>query len=278
MPEALRIRDFRLLWAARLVSLLGSWLLVVAVPAHVFLLTGSVAATGLTLAAEFLPAVVLGPLAGVLVDRGDRRHVMIAADVVRAGAVALLVLVRQPGDVWLVYTALMVESAGTVVFRPAAQAHTPAVVGTGPALSSATTLNGVTDGAVRLIGPPLGGALFAWAGFEVLVWLDVGTYLLSAMGILRTARRPATVDRAVDAAGRVVGDIREGLAFLRADRTAGALLLVNTLFLGANACLTALLIPYGVDVLGGAGQIGLVMWLLLADPLGQSRPREIGLS
>src|SRR5262245_33302118 len=125
MLEALRIRDFRLLWFARLVSLLGSWLLVVAVPAHVFALTGSVAATGLTLAAQFLPPVMLGPLAGVLADRWDRRRVMVAADAARAAAV-LLLLARGPGGVWLVYLALMAESVGTVVFRPAAQAHTPA--------------------------------------------------------------------------------------------------------------------------------------------------------
>jgi len=70
--EALRIRDFRLLWFARLVSMLGSWLLVVAVPAYLFTLTGSLVATGLTLAAEFLPPVLLGPIAGVLVGRWDR--------------------------------------------------------------------------------------------------------------------------------------------------------------------------------------------------------------
>jgi MFS family permease len=254
--EALRIRDFRLLWFSRLVSLLGSWLLVVAVPAYVFTLTGSLVATGLTLAAEFLPPVVLGPVAGVLVDRWDRRRVMIAADVVRALAVALLLLARAPGDVWLVYLALVAESVGTVVFRPAAQAHTPAVVGTGTSLSSANALNGVTDGTVRLVGAPLGGALFGWAGFDLLVWLDIGTYLLSVAALLLTV--PA-VERRSGKADPVLAELRAGLAFLLTERTARALLLVNTLFLGANASLSALLVPYGISVLGGSGQTGVVM-------------------
>ena len=120
---------FRLLWSARFVSLLGSWTLGVAVPAHVFLLTGSLLATGLTPAAEFVPPVLLGPIAGVLVDRGDRRRVMVAADVLRAVAVGLLLLGRDPGDLWPVYLALPAKSVGTVGFRPAAQAHVPAVVG-----------------------------------------------------------------------------------------------------------------------------------------------------
>ncbi|MEV4313705.1 MFS transporter [Actinocrispum sp. NPDC049592] len=250
MLDALRIRDFRLLWFARLISQLGSWLLVVAVPAHVFTLTGSLAATGLTLAAEFLPPVVLGPVAGVLADRWDRRRVMICADIVRAAAIALLSLVRSPGDIWLVYLALVAESVGTVLFQPAARAHTPVVVGTGRALSSANALNAITDGTVRLAGAPLGGVLLGWAGFDLLVWLDTGTYLVSAAAIVLTT--PA-------GRSRIRAEPRSGLAFLRADRTVRALLVVNTLFLAANACLTAILVPYGVTTLGGSGQIGLVM-------------------
>ncbi|GAA2558228.1 hypothetical protein GCM10010435_31510 [Winogradskya consettensis] len=253
MIEALRVRDFRLLWVARFVSLLGTWLLVVGVPAQVFELTGSVAATGFTVAVQFLPPVVLGPFAGVLADRWDRRRLMIGADLLRGVAVVLLLLAQEPGDVWLVYVALLVESVGTVVFRPAAQAHTPAVVGTGTALSSANSLNAVSDGIVRLVGAPAGGVLFAWAGFELLVWLDAGTYVVSAVAVLMTARLVAPATR------RARGGIREGLRFLLAEPTARALLLVTTVFLGANAVLSALLVPYGMTVLGGSAATGLVM-------------------
>ncbi len=259
MLEALRIRDFRLLWFARLVSQLGSWLLVVAVPAYVFTLTGSLAATGLTLAAEFLPPLMLGPIAGVLADRWDRRRTMIGADVARASAVALLSLARAPSDIWLVYLALVAESVGTVAFQPAARAHIPAVVGTGRTLSSANALNAITDGAVRLAGAPLGAVLLGWAGFEVLVWLDTGTYLASAAAILFTDRLTGPTKRCPDRVDRVLAELRRGMTFVRAERTVLALLMVNTLFLGANACLTALLVPFGVLTFGGSGPIGLVM-------------------
>lgn len=259
MLEALQIRDFRLLWFARLVSLLGTWLLVVAVPAYVFTLTGSLAATGLTLAAEFLPPVLLGPIAGVLVDRWDRRRVMIGADIARAASVALLLLAYTPGDVWLVYLALIAENVGTVVFQPAAQAHTPVVVGTGTSLSSANALNGLTDGVVRFVAAPLGGALLGLAGFNLLVWLDTGTYLLSAAALLLTAPVARRAVRSHGTVSHMLAELRCGLAYLRTGRTAAALLLVNTLFLAANACLTALLVPYGLTTLGGSTQIGLVM-------------------
>jgi MFS family permease len=67
------IPDFRRLWLGQLASSLGTWLLVVAVPLYVFDLTGSTLATGIAFVAETLPAVVLGPVSGVLVDRLDRR-------------------------------------------------------------------------------------------------------------------------------------------------------------------------------------------------------------
>lgn len=94
--DALRVRDFRLLWAGRFVSLLGTWLLTVAVPAYVLELTGSLMATGLTLAAEYLPLLLLGPLAGVLSDRWDRRRVMLATDLFRAVVVAAMLVVDSP--------------------------------------------------------------------------------------------------------------------------------------------------------------------------------------
>ncbi|SES28229.1 Predicted arabinose efflux permease, MFS family [Lentzea xinjiangensis] len=259
MLAALRIRDFRLLWFARLISLLGSWLLVVAIPAYVLQLTGSLAATGLTLAAEFLPPVLLGPVAGVLADRWDRRKLMIATDVLRALAVALLLLVRDPGDVWLVYLALVAESVGTVLFRPAAQAHTPVVVGTGPALTSANSLNAITDGTVRLVGAPLGGALFGVAGLGALVWIDLATYLMSALAIVMTARLGAADAREEGSSGRFFAQLREGVIFLRTERSAAWLLAVVTVFLAANASLSALLVPFGVRVLGGSMQTGLLM-------------------
>jgi MFS family permease len=251
---ALRVRDFRLLWAARTVSVLGTWLLVVAVPAHVFELTGSAMAAGLALAAEFLPPAVLGPVAGVLVDRWDRRRAMVAAELLRAAAVVLLLFARGPGDLWLVYVALVAESTGTVVFRPAAQAHTPVVVGTGTALSGANSLNSLTDGVARLVGAPLGGAAMTLVGFPALVVADAVSYLVSAALIASMSRRA----RAGSGSG-VGRELREGLSFLRSDRTAKALFVVSTTFLAANASLSALLVPFGMTALGGAGPVGLVM-------------------
>ena len=128
MFRALRIPDFRLLWSGGLISSLGSWLLVLAVPAHILAVTGSLRDTGLTLAAEYLPQLVLGPVAGVVADRWDRRRLMIATNLFCAGAVAVMLLGTSTGRYWVLYVALIAESGGAVLYAPALQARVPAVV------------------------------------------------------------------------------------------------------------------------------------------------------
>ncbi|MGI5500785.1 MFS transporter [Lentzea sp. CA-135723] len=250
MLEALRDRDFRLLWAGRTISALGSWLLVIAIPAHVHALTGSLLATGLTLAFEHLPPLLLGPVAGVLTDRWDRRRVMIAADLLRAAAVTLMLAATT--DHRLIYAALVAESAGAVLFRPAAQAHVPAVVGTGPGLSSANSLNAFTDGTVRLVAPPLGAAILTLTSFQTLIWIDVTSYLLSALAIACTTRRPSPARQSTP-------DLAGGWKVLRGLPIARALLPLTAVFLAANASLSALLVPLGIQRLGGTEQMGLVL-------------------
>ncbi|MET9227857.1 MFS transporter [Lentzea sp. NPDC003310] len=252
MLEALRVRDFRLLWTGRTVSLLGSWLLVIAIPAHVYALTGSLLATGLTLVAEHLPPLLLGPVAGVLADRWDRRRVMITADLVRALAVTLMLFATAGHSLWLVYAALVAESAGAVLFRPAAQAHVPAVVGTGTGLSSANALNAAVDGTVRLVAPPLGAAIMTLTSFQTLIWIDVASYLVSAAAIAATTRVAGT-------SGRARAGLAGGAKALRDLPIARALLPLTAVFLAANASLSALLVPFGIERLGGSEQIGFVV-------------------
>src|SRR6185437_5032829 len=97
MLQALRVPDFRLLWGGSLISSLGSWLLVLAIPVHILAVTGSLRDTGLALAAEYLPRLALGPVAGAVADRWDRRRLMSGANLFCAGAVAVMLLVTAPG-------------------------------------------------------------------------------------------------------------------------------------------------------------------------------------
>jgi MFS family permease len=259
MLKALRNRDFRLLWTGSLVSSLGSWLLVLALPAHVFLVTGSLRDTGLVLAAQYLPALVLGPAAGVLTDRWDRRRLMVATSVFRAVSVAVMLLGTAPGQYWVLYAALIAENAGGVLYGPAALARTPAIVGTGPLLSSANSLNAVAGGAVQLIGGPLGGVLLPLLGIRWLICADALSYLVSAATNFMTSRPASDQVNRRAAIRDVARELAVGVRVLRSQPVARALLPVTVIFLAANASLSAVLIPFGVLHLGGSEHTGFLL-------------------
>ncbi len=188
MLQALRIRDFRLLWGGSLVSSLGSWLLILAIPAHVFLATGSLRDTGLTLAAR-VPAPA-DPRPGrrrvhrpvgqappddrdqpVLRRRGSRNAARHAAGTVLGTVCRADRRERRRRAVLACW-----------------QARTPAIVGHRTLLSSANSLNSFSDGAIRLIGGPLGGILLTAYGIRWLICADALSYLLSAAAMFMTSR------------------------------------------------------------------------------------------
>jgi len=259
MFQALRIRDFRLMWAGGMVSAFGSWLLTLAIPTHIFLVTGSVRATGLATAAEYLPLLLLGPVAGVFADRWDRRRLMIGTNLFCAGAVAMMLLGLAPGRYGVLYAALIAENAGLVLYGPAWQARTPAVVGTGSLLSSANALNAASSGVVRLAGGPLGGILLVLCGARWLVVIDVASYLLSALALALTARTAGGSPAAGITPGAVARDLREGTRVLLRQPAARALFPVTVVYLAANASLSAVLIPLGIERLGGSEHTGFVL-------------------
>jgi predicted MFS family arabinose efflux permease len=283
--HALRIPDFRLLWGGGLISSLGSWLLVLAVPAHILAATGSLRDTGLALAAQYLPQLMLGPVAGAVADGWDRRRLMIGANLFCAAAVAVMLLGTSPGRYWVLYAALIAESSGTVLHAPALQARTPAIVGTGPMLSSANSLTSASSGIVRLIGGPLGGVLLAACGIKWLICADAVSYLLAATAVVMTSQSGSGRQDRTAVVSAVARDLIEGTRVLRAQPVARALLPVTVIFLTANASLSAVLIPFGIQRLGGSEHTGLLLsclgaGFLLGAPvipalLDRAQPRNL---
>ena len=83
MLATLRQRNFALLWFGGLISFAGDWALIIALPVFVYDLTGSTLATGAMFIIQILPRVLLAPVAGVFVDRWDRKRVMVISDIIR---------------------------------------------------------------------------------------------------------------------------------------------------------------------------------------------------
>ena len=159
--------------------------LIIALPFYVYQLTGSLLQTGLMYIVETLPRILLGSLAGVFVDRWDRRWTMIVADLGRA-AVLMLLLVHAPADLWLIYVIAGIQSVIALFFAPALSAITPTLVEEHQ-LVAANSLQSVSESLMRFVGPPLGGGLLALVGLAGVVLVDSASFLLSALMLLSIA-------------------------------------------------------------------------------------------
>ena len=235
-------RMFRRLWIAATVDAFGSWLLVIAVPVHVYALTGSATSTSLALAIEALPAMLIGPWAGVVADRFSRRTVLVLANIASAAGVALMLANR----IELIYLALLVESLAVCFLRPAFQAAVPTVVADEPTLASANALLALSNSTWRICGPLLGTYLTAIGWFEAVVLVDLASYLIAA-AIIHTIPIPRA--RLAKKAHR----LRDGLRHVARTATLRGLLASSWLFWTANAGLTALLVPFATERLHASG-------------------------
>ena len=159
MLAVLRQRNFALFWLGQLISVFGDWILLVALPFYIFDLTGSALATGAMFMASNLPRVLLGSVAGVFVDRWDRRRTMIAADLSRAALMLTLLTVHSVHWLWIVYLVAFTQATIAQFFNPAKNAVIPLLVGETD-LIAANSLNSLSSELTRLTAPALGGLLF----------------------------------------------------------------------------------------------------------------------
>jgi Na+/melibiose symporter-like transporter len=187
----LQHRDYRLVLSAGLISLTGDWILRTGLAYQVFALTGSTLASGGMLLASFLPQVLLGSLAGALVDRWNRLRTMITANVLLAVGLLPLLLVDGPGRIWIVYAVMFWEGTVQIFFEPAEKALVPLLVDPRQ-LITANALNAQNADVARLIGGAVGGATAAWGGIGAITLLDVSTFTLSALLLTRVAARHDT--------------------------------------------------------------------------------------
>jgi MFS family permease len=268
----LRQRDFALLWFAGLVSFTGDWMLAVALPLTVYEVTGSALVTGGILVANKLSALALGSVAGVFVDRWDRKRTMVVANLVRGPLLLPLLAVDSAERVWIVYVVAAGLSAMGTFFRPAENALLPLLVGK-ERLVPANALNALNDNLSRLIGPALGGLTAAWIGLGGVATVDAATYLVAAgmIGAIATPTRPertpssdaATVTGTVATVWR---EWRVGLRLIRGNRVLRVVFGVFAIAsLGEGVMQTAFWVYVDQVLEGGTREAG---WLLSAQAVG----------
>lgn len=273
--------DFFRLWLAQVVSALGDWIGFVAIVAIAGRVGGESpeGAISLVMSARLVPGFFLAPVAGLLVDRWDRKKVLVGCDVLRAG---VLVTVPFLDTVWGLVLASLLLEIGTLLWSPAKEASVPNLVPSSH-LTSANSLS-----LVAAYGTfPVATLLFAFlakvaewlGGFDALSWLrinqesvaiyvDVLTFLASAfmistLALSHAGRRAAGGSRPRIDFGQAFRELREGWHFMFSNTVVRAVMIaVGTGLIGGG-----MLVPLG-DVFsrqvlgGGSAGFGLLLTAL----------------
>lgn len=194
----------------------------VAVYALLYELTQSATAVAAMMVVQYLPVAIVGPLAGVIVDRHDRQRIMVGADLLRGFAVLGLLLADTASTVWIAYAAIGVSMAASGFFEPARSSTIPMVVDKED-LVTANALSTASWSAMLAIGASLGGLVAAVAGRDTAFLLNSLSFFVSAM-LIAGIRMPARQPHESHGGFR---DLLEGLSYMRAHPAVGSVALVK---------------------------------------------------
>ena len=272
---------------ASALSLLGNSVVAVVLPLLVLLRTGSATSAGTVALATVVPAILVGVVGGVVIDRVGRRRASIVSDLVSAGAVAALPLVDLVTGLnlgWFVALGVL-GAIGDVPGMTAREALVPAVSrSSGVPLERLVGIRESIEAAVMVIGPALAGVLLVTLGDTTVLWVTAAT---SALAALVTAMLPRTLDALSSAEAdpaellpadesptgpraalrRSTAELRAGLAVVLGDRV---LLGATVLSLGSLLVLAGLqgiVLPVHLTALGEPGRLGLVLSAMAAGLL-----------
>lgn len=262
--------EFAKLWLGQVVSLTGDWF-------NTLVLSGLVAeysggsglAISLFLMARFLPPMFASPLAGVLLDRFNRKHILVASNALRALIVPLFLLASSPDMLWLIYAVTIVQFVLSSVFEPGQAAIIPALVRPDDIIEG-NTLMSVTWSAMLAIGAVVGGVFAVAFGAVAALLMDALTFAVAAVLLAwvdydphkgRKLAKLTGVEPTRDAEDTSFG---EGLRFLRQSPQVAAGIFVK--FGQSFGLVDTLLTIIGTQifVMGARGELSLaILWSAL---------------
>ncbi len=273
--------DFRRAFIAQLIALGGDWFAIVPLLILLPQLTGTGLWGALVLTADTLVFALLSPYAGTIVDRLDRRRVLVVSNVVAGLAALLLLLVRSEATAWVALVAIGAVAGAKAFSQPAVAAALPNLVD--PAdLPTASILSGASWGTMLAVGAGLGGLVAGTAGPEVCFVIDAVLLLYAARLVSRTTR-PFQDPAAQPRERRPVRvDVAEAMRYARRDRRVSALITCKSGPAFGNGALSLFPLyaaatfgvgPLGIGLMYSARGVGallgpLVMRSRAADPRG----------
>ena len=171
-------KSFRYLWSGQIISLLGDWFNLIASATLIATLTQSGAAVGGLFVVRMLAPFLMSPIAGVVADRYNRKHIVMTTDILRGLIVLCFVLVQEPEHVWLIYVLTAIQSALQGFFFPAWNSILPDIT-TSEELGAANALSSATWSVMLAFGAALGGIVSGIIGVYPAFIIDGITFFIS---------------------------------------------------------------------------------------------------
>ncbi|HEX6034525.1 MAG TPA: MFS transporter, partial [Anaerolineales bacterium] len=251
---------FFTIWTGQALSLFGSALVQFALIWWLTQKSGSATVLAIAVLVGMLPQIVIGPFAGALVDRWNRRMIMILADATIAVFSLLLAYLFATGTVqiWHVYAVMAIRALGGAFHFPAMAASTPLMVPKGQ-LTRINGLNQALQGVNMLVAPPVGAVLLGFLPTQNVLLIDVVTALLAILPLflfgIPQPERPAG-SQVQEGKPNLIHDIRDALAYIRSIPGFTAIIFM-ALFLNFLLVPTSALTPLLVTKHFGKGAIEL---------------------
>jgi MFS family permease len=251
--SSLRNRNFRIYFAAQIGSNVGAWIQITAENWLVLQLADSGLALGITNALQFGPLVFFGLYGGVIADRRDRRRLLIATQTALAllsAAIGLLVATHLI-QLWMIWVAALLLGLIMSIDKPALLGFVKDLVGESD-LANAVALNNAMISSGRMIGPVISGLLIASFGVAPSFFINAISFgiVVFVLAILDVARL-----HAASPAERRPGQVREGLAYIRQDRTLALTVIAMSVVFVAAYNFQVLVPLLTSRVLGGSGEL-----------------------
>jgi DHA3 family macrolide efflux protein-like MFS transporter len=236
-----RNRNFSFLWTGQLVSTIGDGLTSLAASILVFRVTDSALSVGLMLMATAAPSLLVGLIAGVFVDRFDRKRIMIAADLIRA-VLVLLIPVLVPIHIAWLYVIIMLTSAVGQFFNPAHSSVLPEVA-SDEELAAANSFMAISSFGSTAVGFAASGLIASRFPIEWAFYLDGLTFLVSAFCLFFMRIEHLEVEGRTNVA-MIVKNIRSGARYLYEETVLRSLLLISVPILFSMGLWNSLLLPF----------------------------------
>jgi DHA3 family macrolide efflux protein-like MFS transporter len=174
--------NFFLLWQGQLVSMIGDAVYAIALGFWVLQKTGSTAIMGSLMAASTLPRIIVSPFAGVLVDRSDRKWLLVLMDAVRGIFIVLIAIAAYANflEVWMVFVAGIIIGLGAAFFNPAVSSSVPDIVPPDKLIKANSAFSMIATGS-GIVGNAAGGVLFQILGAPLMFLINGLSYIFSAI-------------------------------------------------------------------------------------------------